>query len=246
LSPNVSPRRPDARRASVLLIGVGALGCPAAAALTRAGVGTITLLDPDRVELSNLQRQPLFRDADIGRPKVEIAAARLRDLGSLTSVVARQERFEDGMDGLVGDHDLVIDACDDPIAKLQLNAAAVRTRTPLIYGGVVRTSGQTMPVVPGTSACLECVFADDGRGDAGSCSEMGILAPVAGVIGALQALSALRILGGDRSGAGRMVVYSLTGRRWRQIAFSRDELCPACGARPPVSDDPRRQVTCRS
>lgn len=233
---------------SALIVGVGALGCPAAATLVRAGARRVTLIDPDIVEDSNLQRQTLFGPADVGRPKVTAAAEALRRLVPAARVETLQDRLaRDGATELVSSHDFVIDACDDPATKFLINEACIDGARPYSYGGVMGTGGQTMTVAPGSSACLACVFGDDGPTDgAGACSEMGILAPVAGVIGSLQGLAALRALsGGVGTTAGRMTIYNAAGRRWRTVQFNRDPRCPAC-AREQHQDSTRRREPCHS
>ncbi len=230
---------------SVLLVGVGALGCAAARMLVGAGVAKLTIIDPDRIELSNLQRQVLFGDSDVGAPKAE--AARKALAASAGGPVTTEIRpIEDTLntgnaESLVSSHDFVIDACDDPATKFMINAVAVSTGTAFCYGGVIRTTGQWMTVVPGVSACLACAFPDDHPQEAdGGCSAMGILAPVAGLVGTAQAQDALRYLGGDKSLCpGRMNIYELSGCRWRHVYFPRDPACPRCSRSGETRSRPR-------
>ncbi|HET9062196.1 MAG TPA: ThiF family adenylyltransferase, partial [Candidatus Binatia bacterium] len=156
-----------AERASALVVGIGALGCQAAAALVSAGIGDLTLVDDDRVERSNLQRQVLFDDADIGRPKAIAAALALQAEALASTITARTERVTpDNAADLVGNHDVTIDATDDPDSKYLLNRTAVEAGKPLVYGGVARTGGLTLAVRPGVSACLACAFPPQlARGD---------------------------------------------------------------------------------
>jgi len=244
----------SSRPPRVLIVGVGALGCPVAEILASDGSVSLTLIDDDRVETSNLQRQVLFDDEAIGHLKASAAADALRRRFPDTRVVSLDTRFAaDNAPTLVVDHDIVIDACDDPETKLLINEACVAADTPFVYGGVMRTGGQTMAVAPGASACLACVFPDladpDGAedGDLDSCSRMGILAPVAGVVGSLQALAALEMLEG-RGRPGRMQIYEIRGARWRSVDFDPRPGCPACDsatARGGAGDsEPRRQETC--
>jgi molybdopterin/thiamine biosynthesis adenylyltransferase len=148
---------------------------------------------------------------------------------------------------VIAGHDVVIDACDDPATKFTLNRACVASGVTYCYGGVVRTGGQMLVVAPGRSACLACVFPEDeASSESEGCSSMGILAPVAGVIGSLQAHAALRCLTGDAAAvAGTMSIYELRGARWRSVAFERRRSCAVCGdaARP---HEPRRFETCPS
>ena len=219
------------QRTRALVVGVGALGCAAASALADAGVGNLTLIDDDRVEASNLQRQILFDDASIGSPKAEVAAARLGTSTPASRVRSHVERIDArNVDRHLEGHDVVIDGTDDPDTKYLLNRAAVRRRALLVYGGVVRSGGLAMAIRGGESACLACAFPQAPLGAELGCDRLGILAPVAGVIGALQAYLALACLRQDRTIAGTLFVYELRGPRWRQLRFSRSRSCSACGA----------------
>ncbi len=229
---------------------MGALGCPAAWALVHAGVGNLTLVDADVVEASNLQRQVLFGEETIGRSKVEAAACALAASALHTRITSIVDRVTpSNVDDLTSGHDFVIDATDDPTTKLLLNDAAVRHGRPFSYGGVVRTGGQTMAVAPGESPCLECALpAPTGpEHQPRGCNEAGILAPVAGVIGSLQAAAAVEAL--TRSPAwrpGTMILYEVRGPRWRSIEFSRRPECPCCGRAAARAVPARRQQTCHS
>jgi molybdopterin/thiamine biosynthesis adenylyltransferase len=144
--------------------------------------------------------------------------------------------------------DFVIDACDDPATKFLINAVAISTQTPFVYGGVLRTGGSTMTVLPGKSACLACVFpqASQASEDLG-CDRAGILAPVAGVIGTRQALAALACLSADsRTNGGVLTAYELRGRRWRALRFDRVSDCRVCGQPRTSAPTPRRVQPCLS
>ncbi len=209
--------------ASVLIVGLGALGSAAASLLADTGLARLLLVDDDRVELSNLQRQVLFSEADIGSSKVEAARERLG---------ADCETFHARLDtsnasALFGRADFIIDATDDPETKWLINRTALATGKPYCHAGVVGGRGQLMAVVPGRSACLECVFGSFGdlTGNAG-CAELGVLAPVAGLIGTLEALTATAYLTGDQAfRAGRMLTYELPAGRWRHVDFERVDGC---------------------
>jgi len=225
----------DEKRATVLVVGVGALGCQAAAALVAAGGCDLTLVDDDRVERSNLQRQVLFDDTDIGRPKAVAAALALRAEASESSILARTERVTSGnASQLVGAHDVTVDATDHPDTKYLLNRAAVETGRPFVYGGVVRMTGLAMAVRPRVSPCLACVFPPDLSHADDGCAALGILSPVAGVLGALQAYLALRLIEGGPSTPGQLHVYEVHHRRWRSLRFDRDPGCSTCS--PPARD----------
>ena len=230
MEPNKN-HRTSAERSSALVIGVGALGCHVATALAAAGIRNLTLVDDDRVELSNLQRQILFHDADIGRPKAVAAALALRSLSPGSSIAARIERVTaHNAAELVAGHDITIDATDDPDSKYLLNRTAIETGRPFVYGGVARTSGLALAVQPRRSACLACVFPPQLSHGNDSCAALGILAPVAGVIGALQAQLAMRLLETAMAAAGLLYVYEMRGRRWRTLRFERDPQCSTCSA----------------
>ena len=229
---------------SVLVVGLGALGCPAAAVLADSGIATLTLLDPDRVEVSNLHRQTLYEQSDIGRPKVDAARERLSRRATTTIEAVSEALDDSNAAGLIAAHDFVIDATDSPRAKFLVNDTAVALSVPFSYAGASRTGGQTMAVAPGRSACLRCVFPqEDDFARPGACSELGILGPVGGVIGALQARQALA--SPTARPAGIMFVYEVRGSRWQRISFSRRSTCSACGA-PSRTQETRRPQPCLS
>lgn len=202
----------------VLVVGAGALGCAAARTLAAAGNVSIALADDDRVEASNLQRQVLYRDADIGRLKVEAAATALRDeFGAAVEAIDVRLTPPNAAD-LIAAADVVIDATDDVRSKFTIGRTAVELGRAYVYGGVVRTGGLWMLVVPGRSACLECAFTASGPADEPGCSQLGILAPVAGLVGAMQALAAWTWLNApERAAAGRLYVYEATRARIGRI-----------------------------
>ncbi len=178
----------------ILIVGVGGLGVPALWALARGGARRLTLVDPDPVEVSNLARQVIFRTIDIGTPKVEAAA---RWLGEHFPNV-KVERHAIALDAsnaasLIGAHDFVIDATDSPVAKFLINDTCLSTRTPFVYGGVVGMTGQAMTVIPTETACIRCVFETvPDEDEIQTCREAGIVGPVAGAIGEMQASEAMR------------------------------------------------------
>lgn len=226
------------REASVAIVGVGALGCAAAEALAGAGVGRLTLFDGDVVERSNLHRQLLHRTADLGRAKVESAAAKLAASHPRTALVPRRERVTGAnADTSLGDVDCIVDATDGFEAKFLLNDAAVRLGTPLVHAGIVRFLGQLMTILPGRSACYRCLFDAPPRpGDVPSCQEAGVLGSLAGTIGVLQAAEVIRYL----TGAGELLAdclltYDALAGRWRRVRLRRNPACVACGdaAAPP-------------
>ncbi|HXC52700.1 MAG TPA: ThiF family adenylyltransferase [Candidatus Limnocylindrales bacterium] len=221
-------------RPRVLVVGAGALGCAAARTLAQDGSVAITLVDFDDVELSNLQRQVLYNDEDLGRSKVAAAAARLAEEFGVTIETVHARFDDENGAALVAGADLVIDATDDPATKFLIARLSSASRAPSVYAGVARTGGQWMLVVPGKSACLECVFPKRAfeSQNAEGCAALGILAPVAGFVGAMQAITALAFLHDPASVvAGRLHLYELTGARSRHIDFPIDDACGCRAAR---------------
>jgi adenylyltransferase/sulfurtransferase len=222
-------------RARVLIVGVGGLGSPAAMALAAAGVGELGLVDSDVVEISNLHRQPLYGDADLGHAKVDVAAARLRATAPALRIVAWRERFPAGeaARALPG-FDVVLDGTDTIAAKFAVNDAAVAAGVPLVHAGVLGFRAQIMTVVPGASACYRCVFEDaPPPGEVPSCEEAGILGPTAALAGALAAAEAVRIVGGaGASYAGRLLVIDTSGGRHRSVPIGRRPHCRTCDSAP--------------
>ncbi len=218
--------------ARVLIIGVGGLGCPAAQYLAAAGVRQIDLVDDDRIELSNLQRQILFATAEIGEFKAEAAARRLGGLNPEVRLVAHTSRLEgEALRAAVRAADVVLDCSDNFTTRFAVNAACVASATPLVSGAAIRTEGQ-VTVIPQTAdaPCYRCLFPEEGAGHEESCSETGVFTPLVGVIGALQAAEAMKLLlhlGTPL--AGRLLHYDLTRAQFRELRFGRDPHCPVCG-----------------
>jgi adenylyltransferase/sulfurtransferase len=220
------------RSASVLVIGAGALGSPVAAYLAGAGVGRLGLVDDDDVELSNLHRQHLHFTPDLGVPKAESAAAKLRFLNPDVVVEAYRVRLDDASAaGLVAGHDLVVDCSDSFATRYAVNAACCAERVPLVEGGVLGTSGLVMAIRPGESACYRCAFPEPPpAGAAPSCAEAGVLGPAAGVIGSLQAMEALKLLTGFRPPAlDAFLQFELADPALLRVAVRRRADCPDCG-----------------
>lgn len=193
--------------ACVLIVGVGGLGSPAALALAKSGVGRFTVLDDDVVDESNLHRQVLYDDADVGLSKIERAAARLRALGA--EVETREGRLlPDTARAHVQGHDLVVEGADNFATKFLASDACRLTGTPLVQAGAVRWSGWAFASAPG-SACLRCVFEDIPRDREETCAVAGVIGPAVGVLGGVQSALAVRLLLGDTSAAGEL--WSLRG-----------------------------------
>ena len=221
--------------ARVALIGAGGLGAPAALYLAAAGVGTLTLIDDDRVERSNLQRQVLHADARIGMRKTESAAIALRALNPKTHLQLRDERLSvANVEELIRDHDVVIDGADNFPTRYLLNAACLRLKIPLVYGAVHRFTGQVsvFDTRRADSPCYRCLFPEPpSAAEAPNCSEAGVLGVLPGIIGLLQATEAIKlVLGVGRTLAGRLLCYDALGAEFRELRLPRDPACPGCGA----------------
>jgi molybdopterin/thiamine biosynthesis adenylyltransferase len=216
------------RGASALVIGAGALGSPVALYLAGAGVGRLGIVDGDEVELSNLHRQHLHFTPDVGVPKAQSAAAKLRFLNPGVVVDPYQARFQAEM--LEG-ADLVVDCSDSFDTRYEVNAACCAAGVPLVEGGVIGTSGLVMAIRPGESACYRCAFPDPPPpGAAPTCAEAGVLGPAAGVIGSLQALEAIKLL----TGVGEPLLDAflqadLATHTFLRVAVARRDDCPDCG-----------------
>jgi molybdopterin/thiamine biosynthesis adenylyltransferase len=218
---------------TALVVGAGGLGGPALLTLAAAGVGRLVLLDDDAVESSNLNRQPLFGEAEVGERKAVAAARRLRRLFPAVNVEAVDRRFDDaGALGLASGCDVLVDGSDNFETKFLASDAAVAARRPLVHGGVLRYTAQLLTVLPGQTGCLRCLFeAPPPPGSVPGCAEAGILGPVAGFAGALMGAEAVRILSGERGAyAGRLLVYEARMARSRSVPVRRREACPACRA----------------
>jgi molybdopterin/thiamine biosynthesis adenylyltransferase len=232
------------RDGKVLLIGAGGLGSPVSLALARAGVA-LSILDDDVVSPSNLQRQVLFRTADVGRPKAEVAAERLAAVapGARVEVLRRRFTPETALD-LVAGVDLVVDGSDNFPTRFLANDACVLAGKPLVHGGILGFTGQTLLVSPGEGGCYRCLFEDlPPAGSVPSCAEAGVLGALCGTVGGLMAALALRVLAGDRSSAGVLTVYEALAGRTRRVTIGRDPGCAVCGEAPAIrSLSPDRYV----
>lgn len=217
----------------VLLIGVGGLGCAAAPYLVASGVGSITLVDDDTIDRSNLQRQILYREADIGLSKAEQAEASLRQLNAEISIQALQQRFTaEQLASLVPQYSLVLDCTDNLTSRNAINAACVKAKVPLVSGAAIRFEGQVASFsMQGDGACYHCLSQLFGEQQL-SCMEAGILSPVVGIIGTMQALEAVKILAGVGTPLyGKLQLFDGLTSQWRQFNLLQDPACSVCGAR---------------
>lgn len=218
---------------NILIVGAGGLGVPAAIALVRAGVRSLALADPDPVELSNLHRQIIYRESDVGQMKVQAAARRLRAIDPAAAI----EEIPVAIDSsnareTISRFDFVIDGTDNPAAKFLINDVCVGLRKPFVYGGVLGMGGQAMTVIPGVSACLRCVFeAPPDADEVASCREAGIVGPVAGLVGEVQAREAIRFLSGQAPElSGAILTYDAAGAARVRVTRVNPRRGCACGA----------------
>jgi len=230
-----SDRRAALADARVLVVGLGALGCPAAWHLAAAGVGVLVLIDPDRVDLSNLHRQLLHRSRDIGSLKVDSAAAHLRERFPAVRLETHALALTDANGPqLMRAVDFVVDATDGVAAKFLVNDCAVRCGRPFSHAGILGFLGQTLTVLPGHSACYRCLFPEPPPSDeVPSCQEAGVVGGIAGVIGAMQAAEAIKHLtGAGPLSADCLVTYDALTDRWRRVRVKRNPRCPVCAQAP--------------
>lgn len=214
-------------RSAVLVVGAGGLGSPVGYYLAAAGVGRIGLIDPDSVSLSNLQRQILHTTADLGRPKVTSAGEKLRAINPDLQLEIHPGSFTDQNSEIIQGYDITIDCTDNFRVRYAINRACLKLNKPFVYGGVMAWAGQVFTIIPGKGPCFACVFPE--RPDRVSLKEPGILGPVPGVIGAIQAAEAIRfILGVGELLVGRILTYDCFSARFYEVPVEKDAECPAC------------------
>lgn len=215
-------------RSRVLLLGVGGLGSPVAMYLAASGVGQLTLVDPDKVEITNLQRQVVHSTESLGRAKVESARRQLAALNPHVRIETIPKKLEGAaLDGQVRLADVVVDATDNFASRFAVNAACVRARKPLVSGAVVRFEGQVAVFTP-DGPCYRCLYQESGELDE-PCSQFGVFAPAVGVVGSLQAVEALKVLLGiGTTLAGRLLLFDALRAEWREIRLKKDANCPVC------------------
>ena len=217
-----------------MIVGAGGLGCPAALYLAASGIGKLTLADPDKVDLTNLQRQILYRTDSVGSPKVEQAREALNEFNPEVSVTALQKRVEEKeLVNLVASADVVLDCSDNFATRHAVNRACVKQRKPLVSGAAIRFDAQLMifDLRQADSPCYACLFPQDGEVEEVQCSTMGVFAPLTGVIGAMQAMEAIKLLAGvgERLN-GRLQVFDAKSAEWRSVKVKKDPACAVCAA----------------
>jgi molybdopterin/thiamine biosynthesis adenylyltransferase len=221
-----------------LVIGAGGLGSPAAMYLACAGVGQITVTDHDTVDMTNLQRQIAHRTDAVGAPKVESLRQTLHALNPHTRVHALQVRVDpDALDALVQRADVVLDCCDNFTTRHAVNAACVKHRKPLVSGAAIQFDGQVSvyDTREASAPCYACIFPPEASFEEVRCSTMGVFAPLVGIIGAVQAAEALKLLiGTGKSLSGRLLMLDGRAMEWNEIRMPRNLGCTVCGENHPV------------
>lgn len=215
--------------ARVLVVGAGGLGSPLITYLAAGGVGHLGIIDADRVELSNLPRQILYENGDIGRLKVDSAEDRVAELNPDTTVTTYPfELTARNAEELIASYDVVADGCDNFATRFAVNAACVKLRKPLVSAAISGVDGQIMTITSDT-ACYQC-FASPDAPEANTCRESGVIGPLAGMIGSMQALEVMRTLLGTPAYAGKLYIHQGHEGTSRIAQLVRDSACPVCSA----------------
>lgn len=219
------------RDASVLIVGAGGLGTPAALYLASSGIGQILINDFDSIDATNLPRQILYRDADVGSFKAQVAAERLEEINPQTDVIALDERMEnDVLRECVMSVDAVLDCSDNFVTRWAMNAACVAAQKPLISGAAIRWEGQVavFRADKGTGPCYRCLYSEEDE-NLNDCAGQGIVAPVAGTVGTMLATETIKVLLGIESGLnGKLWVYDGMAGSMRTVAIPKLPDCPVC------------------
>jgi sulfur-carrier protein adenylyltransferase/sulfurtransferase len=225
------------KAARVLVIGAGGLGSPASLYLAAAGIGTLGIVDHDRVDLSNLQRQLLFDTAAVGASKAPSARARLHALNPEIEVVAHELELRAGNAlELLRGYDCVLDGSDRLATRYLVNDACVLLRRPLVSAAIHRFEGQAMTYLPGAGPCYRCLFPEVPEGLVPNCAEAGVLGVLPGMLGALQATEAIKLVVGIGAPlVGRLMTYDALAMQWREFRFTRRADCAVCGDHPTIT-----------
>ena len=225
--------------ASVLIIGAGGLGAPAALYLAAAGVGTIGIVDADEVDLSNLQRQVIHTTNDVGKAKVKSAAETMEAINPDVTVKTYRTFVDSSniMD-LIKDYDFIIDGTDNFPAKFLINDACVMAEKPFSHAGIIRFKGQLMTYVPGEGPCYRCVFKNPPPKDAvPTCKQAGVIGAMGGVFGSLQAMEAIKyIIGKGDLLTGKLLTYDALKMEFHTIKLPKDDHCAVCGDEPTITE----------
>lgn len=216
---------------SMLILGAGGLGCTSTQYLAAAGVGKLTLIDDDKVEVSNLQRQVLHNDSTVGMLKVDSAKQALQTINPNTVVETVAKRLDDeALKALIEQHDMVLDCCDNVDTRNQLNRLCFDTKTPLISGAAIRMEGQiSVYTYRDDEPCYQCLSALFGQ-QALTCVEAGIMSPVVGIVGAVQAMEAIKAAANmGQPLTGKILMLDAMTMSWREMKLGKQPNCPVCG-----------------
>ncbi len=226
------------KSARVLVVGAGGLGSPSALYLAAAGVGTLGIIDCDRVEASNLQRQVLFDSHGVGRPKAAVARERLAALNPQIEVVAHElELRAANVRDVLRDYDVVLDGTDRLPTRYLVNDACVMLGKSLVSAAIHRFEGQLMTYVPGRGPCYRCLYPEVPEGLVPNCADAGVLGVLPGVLGVLQATEAIKlVVGVGEPLLGRLLVYDALDLSFREFTFDRRQDCAVCGERPTITE----------
>lgn len=225
------------RAARVLVVGAGGLGSPAALYLAASGIGTLGLIDGDRVDVSNLQRQILYTTADVGRPKAEAARERLLALNPEITVTAHAVALQaTNVREIFAQYEVIVDGTDRLATRYLVNDACVLLRKPLVSAAIYRFEGQAMTYVPDAGPCYRCLFPAALDGVVANCAEAGVLGVLPGVLGAIQATEAIKlVLGAGTPLVGRLLTYDALELQVQEFRFARRGDCAVCGDRPTIT-----------
>tara|TARA_B100001245_G_scaffold134094_1_gene99417 strand:+ start:4376 stop:5134 length:759 start_codon:yes stop_codon:yes gene_type:complete len=218
--------------ATVLIVGMGGLGCPAAMYLSAAGVGHLVIADDDTVEITNLQRQIAHEQSNLGESKVSSAEATLKGLNPDVRITQIKNRLEgDLLEQAVVSADVVVDASDNFNTRFAVNQSCLKNKKPLVSGAAIRMEGQVAVFDSENpeSPCYQCLYSECDDDDA-SCSQNGVMAPLVGIIGSVQAMETIKLITGiGNSLVGRLLLLDAATMQWREMKLPRDPSCPACG-----------------
>lgn len=223
----------------VLLVGTGGLGSPAALYLAAAGVGTLGLIDFDKVDFSNLQRQIIHSTLSVGKSKVESARQRLSEINPNVKVVTHEAMLtKDNILDILKDYDILLDGTDNFQTRYLVNDACVFQKKPFVYGSIFRFDGQATVFYPGRGPCYRCLFAEPPPpGMVPSCAEGGVLGILPGVIGVIQATEVVKLLiGKGEPLIGRLMLYDALKMNFREVKFRKNPKCPVCSDRPTITE----------
>ncbi len=223
----------------VLIIGAGGLGSPAALYLAAAGIGTIGIVDGDKVDLTNLQRQIIHHTSDVGVEKVKSAENKIREINpDVTVKTYHQLAKADNIRDIIRDYDFVLDGTDNFGAKFLINDACYFERKAFSHGGILRFDGQLITILPGQTTCYRCIFSSPPpAGAVPSCSQAGVLGVLAGVIGSLQATEAIKyLLGIGDLLTNTLLTYNALSMEFRRVTLNKNPDCPICGQKPSITE----------